>query len=235
MKSAIFLNISWVLLGLALLTVSVEFGAGRVSGEDVVPEVKLPEPISGGSVSVEAAIRLRRSVRHFTGDAVTLGEVAQLLWAAQGVTASSGYRAVPSAGALYPLEVDVVCGRVDGLEPGVYRYNPKTHGLIRRVSGDRRAQLSSAALGQRAVGEAPVVLAISAVFERTLPKYGDRGTRYVHMEAGHAAQNVCLQAVALKLGTVHIGAFQDDAMSKALELQGKEKPLTLLPIGRPAP
>ncbi len=235
MKNAVFVNIPWVLLGMVLVVVWAGIGGGGVSGQESPSEVKLPEPKGDGSVSVEAAIRLRRSVRRYAGDPLTLGDVSQLLWAVQGGTASSGYRAAPSAGALYPLEVDVLCGRVEGLEPGIYRYNPKAHSLSRRLQGDRRSQVSSAALGQSAVAQAPVVLVISAVFERTLHKYGERGIRYIHTEAGHAAQNVCLQAVALKLGSVHIGAFQDDQVAKALELQHGEKPLILLPIGRVAP
>ncbi len=235
MKNAVFLNITGVFLGLVLVVVWVGISGGGASGQESPSEVRLPEPKVDGKLSVEAAILLRRSVRRYAGDPLTLGEVAQLLWAAQGVTDASGYRAAPSAGALYPLEVDVLCGRVEGLEPGVYRYSPKAHSLSRRLQGDRRSHVSSAALGQSAVAEAPAVLVISAVFERTLHKYGERGIRYIHTEAGHAAQNVCLQAVALKLGSVHIGAFQDDQVTKGLELQEGEKPLILLPIGRVAP
>jgi SagB-type dehydrogenase family enzyme len=181
---------------------------------------------------VETAILLRRSVRHYARGSPALAEVSQFLWAAQGATDAAGLRAAPSAGGLYPLEVDLVSGQVGGLESGVYRYDPGSHSLDRRVSGDRRSELCAAALSQSSVGEAPAVLVISAVYEGTLRKYGERGIRYVHTEAGHAAQNVCLQAVALKLGTVHIGAFQDERVAKVLELKTDERPLILLPVGK---
>jgi len=182
--------------------------------------VTLPAPRSDGPVSVEQALAARRSVREFAARSVTLSEVAQLVWAAQGVTEpGTGYRAAPSAGALYPLEVYVVAAGVEGLAAGVYRYGPGDHSLTRVRDTADTAALARAALSQEAVADAPAVLAIAAVFERTTVKYGERGRQYVHMEAGHAAQNVYLQAAALGLGTVAIGAFDDSAVSALLSLR----------------
>lgn len=211
----------------AVLAATPAFG-GSASGA-----IQLPEPRTQGTMPLETAIQQRRSIRNFAGTPLSLADVGQLLWSAQGITLGTALRAAPSAGALYPLEADIVAVRVDGLEPGVYRYIPKNHSLQRRVSGDRGAALATAALRQSCVGQAPAVIVLSAVYERTTRKYGQRGIRYVHAEAGHAAQNVCLQAVALQLGTVHIGAFHDEEVSRVLQLAEDEKPLVLLPVGKP--
>jgi SagB-type dehydrogenase family enzyme len=125
-----------------------------------------------------------------------------------------------------------VAGIVDGLAPGVYRYIPAEHALVRVLEHDPRNELYTAALGQDAVNDAPAVLVIAAVYERTAGKYGGRADRYVHMEAGAAAQNIYLQAESLNLGTVFIGAFHDGQVKKALQLQGQEQPLGLLPVGK---
>lgn len=194
--------------------------------------ILLPAPRHDSQTSIEAALLARRSVRQYTGDPLTLGEAGQLLWAAQGITDQRGLRTAPSAGALYPLEVYMVAKNVDGLQPGLYRYLPEGHQLRLLSEGDLSARLGAAALQQSAVKTAPVVMVISAVPERTTVKYGDRGMQYVFMEAGHAAQNVCLQAVALDLGTVTIGAFDENEARKVLNMTEREIPLYLLPIGR---
>lgn len=235
MKGIILYHVAGLVLGLSVLAISIDPRIGRAAGEEVLPKLKLPEPAIDGRTSVEAAIHSRRSVRRYAKEPVSMADISQLLWAAQGITASSGFRSAPSAGALYPLEVDLVCGQVAGLETGVYRYDPGTHSLTRRMSGDKRSALCTASLSQSPVAEAPAVMVISAVYQRSMRKYGERGIRYAHTEAGHAAQNVCLQAVALKLGTVHIGAFQDGDVAKVLALGEEEKPLILLPIGKAAP
>jgi SagB-type dehydrogenase family enzyme len=176
----------------------------------------------------------RRSGRDYGAQPLSLAEVGQLLWAAQGITDErTGFRAAPSAGALFPLEVFVAAGNVDGLAPGVYRYRPATHDLLRVVEGDRRNELHDAALRQPPVRNAAAVLAFAAVYARTTGKYGDRGVRYVHMEAGHAAQNVYLQAVSLDLRTVAVGAFVDDAVKAILRLAADEQPVYLMPVGKP--
>jgi SagB-type dehydrogenase family enzyme len=194
--------------------------------------INLPAPTFDSSTSIEQALSQRRSVREFKDDPLTLEELSQLLWAVQGITAQPKYRTAPSAGALYPLEVYVINGAVDNLPAGVYRYLPHKHRLEFIVAGDRRIALSRAALDQESVRTAPVVLAITAIFERTTVKYGNRGIQYVHMEVGSAAQNVYLQVESLDLGTVFIGAFHDDEVMEVLGLEESEVPLCLLPVGR---
>lgn len=196
--------------------------------------MQLPQPNTSGRVSLEAALQQRHSVRAFANRPIALEELAQLLWAAQGENRPSGYRTAPSAGALYPLLVYLVAGRVTSLPAGVYRYQPHGHALVPGAHGDLRRELSVAALAQDFLAEAPVVVCLAAVMECTTSKYGERGHRYVHAEVGHAAQNVCLQAVALGLGTTMTGAFNDDAVKVVLGMNQSALPLGLLPVGRPA-
>jgi SagB-type dehydrogenase family enzyme len=194
--------------------------------------IKLPEPVQGSNTSIEEALLKRRSIRSYKDSSLILAEVSQLLWAAQGITSPEGLRTAPSAGALYPLEVYIAAGNVDDLPDGIYHYRPHTHELAMTVKGDKRNELCKAALGQPSVRNAAAVIVFSAVYERTSKKYGDRGVQYVHMEIGHAAQNVFLQAVPLKLGTVVIGAFYDDAVRKVLQIPDSEQPLYIMPVGR---
>ena len=163
-------------------------------------QIELPEPGRESSVSLEETLLHRRSVREYTNEVLTLEEVSQLLWAAQGVTAVWGGRTAPSAGGLYPLEVYVAVGNVNNLAPGVYKYKSERHELIKLGNADVREELAESSLGQTWVKEGAIDIVIAAVYERTTRKYGDRGVRYVHMEAGHAAQNIYLQATALDLG-----------------------------------
>jgi len=195
--------------------------------------ISLPAPRVDGDFSVERALRERRSVREFSRAALTTAEVSQLLWAAQGVTRRDGLRTAPSAGALYPLELHLVVGAAQGLEPGIYKYVPDGHKLVRKVSGEQRRGLAAAALGQECVADAAVVLAFAAVERRTTRKYGSRGARYILIEVGHAAQNVLLQASALGLGAVAVGAFDDAKVAALLNLPPEEAPLYLIPLGRP--
>jgi SagB-type dehydrogenase family enzyme len=194
-------------------------------------DILLPEPKFRSACSVEASLRERRSVREFGPAQLPLASVGQLLWAAQGLTASTGERTAPSAGALYPLELYLIAGSVERVTPGVYRYEPRGHRLRLHCSGDRRRALVGAALGQTAVTAAPATLVVVAIYRRSSAKYGSRGDRYAHMEAGHAAQNVYLQAQSLGLGTVIIGAFEDERVRDVLELPPSESPLALLPVG----
>lgn len=197
--------------------------------------VKLPPPARGGGMTLEEALAKRRSIREFRNEPLTLSDVSQLLWSAQGVTDPNGYRTAPSAGALYPLEAYLVAGKVTDLRSGIYKYDCRRHQLIRVVDGDKRGELSRAALEQSCVRSAAVVLAFTAVFERTTVKYGKRGTNYVCLEAGHAAQNVHLQAVSLGLGSVPVGAFEEDRVKRLLQLPVEERPMYLLAVGHAAP
>jgi SagB-type dehydrogenase family enzyme len=209
---------------------SAQSAAKRVSNEQGIGSVmKLPAPRKTHGLSLEEAIERRRSVREFSDVALTDAEHGQLLWAAQGVThRRMGLRAAPSAGALYPLEAYLVTGS------GVFHYEPRAHQLRQTVSGDVRKALSDAALRQEAVRDAPAVIVLAGVYERTAKKYGARAERYVLMEAGHAAQNLLLQAVSLGLAAVPIGALDDDEVQRSLNLPKNHRPLYLLPVGHPA-
>jgi len=200
--------------------------------EHVLQIIKLPKPRMDSDMSIEKALLQRRSTRSYKGRPLTSAEISQLLWAAQGTTDPRGFRTAPSAGALYPLEVYIVAGSVDGIPAGIYRYISQRHEIAKIVQGDKRAELRDAALGQEQIKQAAAVLVISAFTERTTVKYRDRGIRYVHMEAGHAAQNVYLQATALDLGTVVIGAFHDDAVKKMMNMPDSEQPLYIMPVGK---
>jgi len=196
--------------------------------------IRLPKPNTKGATSLEEALFKRRSVRAYSEEPLRIEEISQLLWAAQGITdTTSGLRTAPSAGALYPLEIYVAAGNVAGLVKGVYKYRPQTHELVKLADEDVRKDLSRAALEQESVRDAPAVLVFSAVIERTAAKYGTRSTRYVHMEAGHAAQNVFLQAAALHLGTVVVGAFYDEDVKKVIGMEAGESALYIMPAGRP--
>jgi SagB-type dehydrogenase family enzyme len=164
---------------------------------------------------------------------LTIAEVGQLLWAAQGITEKSrGFRTAPSAGATFPFEAYLVAGDVTGLTAGVYQYDYHHHRLMLRREGDFRAKLSESALGQSSITNGAINIVLTGIYERTTQRYGDRGIRYVHIEAGHIAQNVLLQAVALGLGSVPIGAFNDNKVQKRLDLPKNEIPLYILPVGR---
>ena len=190
------------------------------------------EVAAARTASLEELLRQRRSVRNYADVPLTKDEVMELLWAGQGITSPVGFRTAPSAGALYPLELYLVAGNVDNLAPGIYKYKPVENGLTLVKEGDVRAGLATASLGQRSVADGAVDIVIAAVYERTTVKYGVRGERYVHMEAGHVAQNICLQATALNLGLVTIGAFDDAAVAKIVGISPDEAPLYVIPVGR---
>jgi SagB-type dehydrogenase family enzyme len=213
-----------------LLLVIVFVTFGQTIAEDI-NTVALPHPTLRGERSLEQLLQSRRSVREYLDASLALNQVGQLLWAAQGISHASGLRTAPSAGALYPLELYLVTGKVDGLAPGVYHYQPRPHRLTMMHDEDLRGMLADAALGQSSVSDSAAVLVIAAVYERTTRKYGKRGIRYVHMEVGHAAQNVFLQAETLGLATVVVGAFDDDSVSDILRLPPDVKPLMLMPLG----
>lgn len=196
--------------------------------------IELPSPRAPGRVAIDAILGGRRSVREFQAGSLTLAEVSQLLWAAQGVTEPTGLRSAPSAGALYPLEIYVVVGDVVGLDPGIYKYGIDRHALRLVTPGDIRRELADAALEQEWMADAAVIFVIAADYERTAVKYGGRAERYVHMEVGFAAENVCLQVVALGLGTTVVGAFVDEDVKRLVGMDEHEHPLCCLPVGRPA-
>jgi len=202
---------------------------------DKGPELRLPPPRERGETSLEEAIARRRSVRRYRRESLSLSQLSQVLWAAQGITSADGLRAAPSAGATYPLEVYVFVGRdgVEGLEQGIYHYDVEDHSLSLHKGGDLRGQLSVAALDEEFIAQAPVDIVICALYERTSWRYGRRTERYVHMEVGHVGENIHLQAAALGLAVVMVGAFYDEEVSRVMELEKEVKPLYIIPLGKP--
>ncbi|MFQ6040373.1 MAG: SagB family peptide dehydrogenase [Candidatus Poribacteria bacterium] len=199
---------------------------------DKITESKftLPDPVLKGKLSLEEVIFSRRSRRKFSSKPITLEQLSQLLWAAQGITSEEQgikLRSAPSAGALYPMDIYAV------LPTGVYRYQPRIHGLERITKDDRRISLAIAALAQEFIAAASVNIVITAEYERSMIKYERRGVRYSIIEAGNISQNIYLQAEALRLSTVAVGAFDDGQVQKALNLPKRHRPLLIMPVGYP--
>jgi SagB-type dehydrogenase family enzyme len=222
---AMFLAGAW---SLALLSMPGDAGkpamAQEESSEGAV--VKLPAPKLDGPISVEKALSQRRSIRTYKDEALSLAEVSQILWAAQGITeAKSGKRTAPSPRASYLLELYLICGNVSGLPQGMYRYRPEGHGLLEITEGDVKAKLFEAA-GQAPIKGAPAALVFTGDTERS------RTPDMMNLEAGHAAQNVYLQAVSLELGTVVMAGFKPEEVAKALNIPSGEKVIYIMPFGK---
>lgn len=205
--------------------------------------IKLPSPRGKGNVSLEETILKRRSVRKYRRGPLDLSQLSQILWSAQGATGTTGMRAAPSAGATYPLEIFVVVGKQGVLIPeskqtpeelaaGIYHYDVDSHSLSLHKLADLRPDLARATLDQEFIIQAPVDIIICALYHRTSYRYGRRGERYVHIEVGHVGENIHLQAVALGLATVEVGAFDDEEVSKVLGLEEQIKPLYIMPLGK---
>ncbi|MCJ7568961.1 MAG: SagB/ThcOx family dehydrogenase [Anaerolineales bacterium] len=192
----------------------------------LLKSIKLPKPSSQGSISLEQAISTRASVRSFTKQTLSFDFLGQILWAGQGLRGSTTRRTVPSAGGLFPLELYLVT------EEGVYLYVPEGHRMEPHAEGDVRSSLSNAALEQEFISQAPATILLTAVFSRIETKYGkERSPQYIYLEAGHAAQNILLQATALGLDGVPVGAFYEEQVSKVLHLPRDHFPLYLIPLG----
>lgn len=187
--------------------------------------ITLPEPLHEG-LSVEEAIRQRRSTRSYSDEAVTLAEVSQVLFAAQGITGKLGdrsLRAAPSAGATYPYEVYIFVNRVENLAPGIYHYLPQEHGIELVKAGDFGEDLSAACVGQTMPAEAALTIVLAAVPERTIDVYGQRGLMYIYMEAGHISQNIYLECASLGLAVVAVGAFYESEVDDLIGLDGEQE------------
>ncbi|MEW6111957.1 MAG: SagB/ThcOx family dehydrogenase [Thermodesulfobacteriota bacterium] len=202
-------------------------------------EVRLPKPDLKGSVSVAQALAKKKTVRQYKGTPLTLQQVSQLLWVANGDVprdAMSGatFKVMPSAGGLYPLEVFLVVGQggVAEVPAGVYQYNPRKNALELTTQGDKRSLLANAALGQMWLARAPALVVIGAIFERTTMKYGSRGVNYVMMEAGSSNQNIYLQAESLGISAGGVGAFDDARVASVLGLPSSVKPLMIVAVGK---
>lgn len=197
-----------------------------------VKKIKLPPASSRGKLSLEEAMRQRTSQGSFLDRPLSLSQVSQLLWAAQGMTEGGTFkRTAPSAGGLYPLEVYLVVGNVDALERGVYHYQPEGHVVSFVLEGSYQHSLATACLSQSFVGASPLSIVVAAEYERTAIKYGERGVRYVLMEVGHVGQNIALQAVGLGLAACHVGAFRDEEVSRVLKLPERHRPLYIVVVG----
>lgn len=195
------------------------------------PILTLPPPCRNGQLSLENCLSERRSCRVFEERSLSVPEIGQLLWAAQGITGAAGLRTAPSAKAVYPLRLDVIAAEVEDVAAGVYRYDPEAHRLTLRFRGDLREQLVAAAGGQEVIALAPVVVLMSAVYRGMLREFGERGTRLSHIEAGHIGQNLCLEATSLGLGCLTMGAFDDALFKKLARLGESEEPIYCVAIG----
>ena len=202
-------------------------------------EIKLPKPRFTGKVPLETAIMKKKSVRGFGGSAISMDDLTQLLWAANGnvpadAISSATTKVFPSAGGIYPLEIFAVTGAesVTGLPAGVFQYKPETNSILMINPGDHRSLLGRAALGQMWISSAPVIIVVGANFNRMTARYGNRGLNYVFMESGASTQNIYLQAEALGLKVGSVGAFQDSQVTAVLKLPADVNPLMLIPVGK---
>ena len=210
--------------------------------------IKLPSPQLKGKVSLEETVLKRRAVRRYRRDPLDLSQLGQILWSAQGITGTREFRAAPSAGATYPLEIFVFVGKQsiiaskvpmqseqtpEELQAGIYHYEVASHSLSLHKPADLRPDLARATLDQEFIIDAPVDIVICALYHRTSYRYGRRGERYVHIEVGHVGENIHLQAVALGLATVEVGAFHDEEVRKVLGVEEQMKPLYIMPLGKP--
>ncbi len=221
-----------IISGIFMVSIMIlTIGKSECMSEENVT-VKMPQPQYDSRSSVESAMLKRRSVRSYTDEPLTLSIISQLLWAAQGITHPRGFRTAPSAGALYPLEIYIIAGKVTNLAAGIYKYKPRGHELLKIIEGDKRTELYRVALRQPPIKDAPVIMVFCAVYKRTTGKYRKRGIRYILIEIGHSSQNVCLQAVSLDLGTVTLGAFNDKKVSEVIGCKENEHPLYIMPIGK---
>lgn len=234
---ALFIGIPFLGRRRSLISMDKDDGGSHVSDR---LRIALPLPRLKGDISLEEVIANRRSIREYMNSPISLEQLSQVLWAAQGITETRyGFRAAPSAGATYPLELYVVIApkgvryRNGFLEPGSYKYLPHSHELLLVKKGDLINQLYYAAIEQEWVRDAPVNIIITAIYERTTKRYGSRGIRYVHMEVGHVGQNIYLQATALGLATVAIGAFIDEEVRNIIGAPDNEHPLYIMPLARP--
>ncbi len=227
-------KIFYLIIALIVLFVSIPVIQCKQENKKMKSDnINLPKPKFESKTSVEQALLKRRSHRDFSDSPLNLDEVSQLLWAAQGITDTSDMlRTAPSAGALYPLEIYLIAGKVNGLQTGIYQYIPTSHSLSIIRIGEHREDLCSAAMNQPSASKAPVSILITAIWDRVTAKYGERGKQYTIQESGHVAQNIMLQCVSLNLSSVPVGAFYDDQMKTLVKLQNGEDPLYVLPVGK---
>lgn len=210
-----------------LWVVLILFSANCLADDMII---KLPKPELQSEISIEEALSTRRSRRSYTEEPLTIRQLSQILWAGQGITEEPYFRTAPSAGALYPIDLYIAVNNVTEVEGGLYRYIPEEHYLHQIDSTSYQAKIYSSGLWQEALKSPPVTILLVADYEVITPKYGNRGIRYTFLEAGHIAQNIYLQCESLGLGTVAIGAFDEQGLQQ--ELPVKNNIIYLLPVGR---
>jgi SagB-type dehydrogenase family enzyme len=211
---------------LMLLSLCLMNPSALAQGKGSEEPFKLPPPRYESEVSIEKALLERRSIRSYKEEPLTLNDLSQILWAAQGITEpKKGLRAAPSPRALYLLQVYVLPGNVTNLPMGTYRYEPQGHELVKTADGNKKAELFQAA-GQTPIKNAPVALVITGLSEKT------KNPAWIYLEAGHAAENVYLQSVSLKLGTVAMAGFKEEEVRKVLNLPEKERVIYIMPMGK---
>jgi SagB-type dehydrogenase family enzyme len=229
-----------IVLAISLRTVTPSSGPGFAMNNEATDYshanpgsmITLPAPDTKGGMTLTEALSLRRSIRTYRDAPLSLAEISQLLWSAQGITNERGFRTAPSAGATFPLEMFVLVNNVQGLKKGIYHYIASENALKFIREDDPAADLARACLSQSMITDGGAVLIFAADFDRTTARYGERGIRYVYNEIGHASQNVHLQAAALDLGTVVIGAYRDEEVEEILKLDDPLRVLYLMPVGR---
>jgi len=221
------MHIGWSLI----MTIGILLG--QSSGGQGAEAIKLPPPATRGGRPLAEALQDRRTVRAFASRSLDLGQISQLLWSADGVSDPRGLRTAPSAGATYPLDLYLVVGErgVQDLPAGVYRYQVAAHALFPVAPGDVRAAVARASLHQSWITQAPVMVVITGEYRRCAARYGERGVRYTHMEAGNVSQNLFLAAEALGLGAGIVGAFEDKPLAQVLKLPPAHEPLLVMPVG----
>ncbi|MBW2604578.1 MAG: SagB/ThcOx family dehydrogenase [Deltaproteobacteria bacterium] len=209
--------------------------AGKIDGTTGREhKMNLPRPITKGKISVEQAVKHRRTIRSYLSKPLSLEQLSQIFWAAQGITEDKGYkRSAPSAGALYPMDIYAVVGEngVKGLKAGIYHYDPRKHAALLITEGDFRKDVAKTALSQMWMARAPLNLVITSEYRRITSKYGSRGERYAMIEAGHVGQNIFLQAQALGLRAGIVGAFHDNDVIRVMKIKRSHEPLLILPVG----
>lgn len=235
-RSAILFFTIEILATIIPLTFACAMGEGNIKdANNIIP---LPSPVLKGPVSVEEAIKERRTRRSFSSDPLTIKEWGQILWAAQGITSDEGIkkRAAPSAGALFPLDIYLILGENASAPPGtgVFHYLPDQHALRCLSNKDFTKKAADVSLRQYWMAQAPGMILITAEYPRITRKYDNRGIRYAHIEAGHVAQNCFLQAESLRLNVGIVGAFEDNSLMELLPILKGHEPILILPVGRKA-
>ena len=203
------------------------------SGGQGAEAIKLPPPVKQGGMPLAEALGVRRAVRRFASRPLDLAQISQLLWSADGTSDPRGLRTAPSAGATYPLDLYLVVGEggVKDVPAGVYHYLVAAHALTTVALGDIGAAVPRASLQQSWMTQAPVMVVITGEYRRCAARYGERGVRYTHLEAGNVSQNLFLAAEALGLGAGIVGAFEDKALAQVLKLPPAHEPLLVMPVG----